>query len=153
MSLERRKRSLAEVNCKIFGQSPSIDLDVELKRQKQVLAAIQAGLIQSAHDVAEGGLAVAISESAIGAKDLGATVKLDGEATAALFAESQSRFVITVKRENKEAFEKMVEATQVGEVTNTNEVTIHNEENEVLLTANVDEMRKAWKGAIPCLLK
>lgn len=141
------------IHGKIFGQSPSIDLDVELKRQKQVLAAIQAGLIQSAHDVAEGGLAVAISESAIGAKDLGATVKLDGEATAALFAESQSRFVITVKRENKEAFEKMVEATQVGEVTNTNEVTIHNEENEVLLTANVDEMRKAWKGAIPCLLK
>ncbi|MDF4740487.1 hypothetical protein P3530_24385, partial [Vibrio parahaemolyticus] len=66
---------------------------------------------------------------------------------------SQSRFVITVKRENKEAFEKAVEAIQVGEVTNTNEVTIHNEENEVLLTANVDEMRKAWKGAIPCLLK
>ncbi|CEY76728.1 Uncharacterised protein [Streptococcus pneumoniae] len=47
----------------------------------------------------------------------------------------------------------MVEAIQVGEVTSTNEVTIHNEENEVLLTANVDEMRKAWKGAIPCLLK
>ncbi len=138
---------------KIFGKSPSIDLDVELKRQKQVLAAIQAGLVQSAHDVAEGGLAVAISESAIGANGLGATVKLDGEATAALFAESQSRFVITVKRENKEAFEKAVEAIQVGEVTNTNEVTIHNEENEVLLTANVDEMRKAWKGAIPCLLK
>lgn len=141
------------IHGKIFGQSPSIDLDVELKRQKQVLAAIQAGLIQSAHDVAEGGLAVAITESAIGAKGLGATVKLDGEATAALFAESQSRFVITVKRENKEAFEKAVEAIQVGEVTNTNEVTIHNEENEVLLTANVDEMRKAWKGAIPCLLK
>lgn len=80
-------------------------------------------------------------------------MKLDGEATAALFAESQSRFVITVKRENKEAFEKAVEAIQVGEVTSTNEVTIHNEENEVLLTANVDEMRKAWKGAIPCLLK
>ena len=124
-----------------------------IKTSKQVLAAIQAGLVQSAHDVAEGGLAVAISESAIGANGLGATVKLDGEATAALFAESQSRFVITVKRENKEAFEKAVEAIQVGEVTNTNEVTIHNEENEVLLTANVDEMRKAWKGAIPCLLK
>lgn len=46
-------------------------------------------------------------------------MKLDGEATAALFAESQSRFVITVKRENKEAFEKVVEAIQVGEVTST----------------------------------
>lgn len=79
-------------------------------------------------------------------------MKLDGEATAALFAESQSRFVITVKRENK-SVRKAVEAIQVGEVTSTNEVTIHNEENEVLLTANVDEMRKAWKGAIPCLLK
>ena len=53
----------------------------------------------------------------------------------------------------KKHLRKLYDAIQVGEVTNTNEVTIHNEENEVLLTANVDEMRKAWKGAIPCLLK
>ncbi|MDR4196669.1 phosphoribosylformylglycinamidine synthase II, partial [Bacillus cereus] len=87
---------------------------------KAVVEAIQAVLVQSAHVVAEGGLALAISESATGAKGLGATVNLDGEATAELFAESQSRFVITVKRENKEAFEKAVEAIQVGEVTSTN---------------------------------
>ncbi|WP_255396042.1 AIR synthase related protein, partial [Bacillus sp. S2-R3J1-FB-BA1] len=52
------------IHGKILVKSPSIYLDVELKRQKQVLAAIQAGLVQSAHDVAEGGLEVEISERA-----------------------------------------------------------------------------------------
>ena len=42
-----------------------LDLDVEKKRQDQILAAIQAGLLQSAHDLSEGGLAVALAESLI----------------------------------------------------------------------------------------
>lgn len=138
---------------RIFGQAPAIDLDVESKRQKQLLSAIQDGLVQSAHDVAEGGLAVAVAEALIGAKGLGANVKVTGEAVAALFAETQSRFVVSVKPENKEAFEQAVEAYLIGEVTNTNELVIQGEEEQVLVQASVDQMRDAWKGAIACLLK
>ena len=51
---------------KIFGKAPQIDLEVEKKHQKAVLEAIRAGLFASAHDLAEGGLAVALAESTFG---------------------------------------------------------------------------------------
>ncbi len=45
----------------ISGKAPSLDLEVEKKLQKQLLTAIRSGLVASAHDVAEGGLGVALS--------------------------------------------------------------------------------------------
>ncbi|WP_379971095.1 phosphoribosylformylglycinamidine synthase subunit PurL [Ectobacillus sp. sgz5001026] len=140
------------VDGRISGPSPSIDLKVEATRQQQLLAAIQTGLVQSAHDIAEGGFAVAIAESLIGAKALGAAVQVKGEAVTELFAESQSRFVVSVKAENKEAFEKVVEANLIGEVTNAAKLTITKGE-KILVDVFVNEMVDAWKGAIPCLLK
>ena len=47
---------------KIFGKAPELNIDIEKERQDQLLAAIRAGLIQSAHDLSEGGLAVAVAE-------------------------------------------------------------------------------------------
>ncbi|MFB5284276.1 phosphoribosylformylglycinamidine synthase subunit PurL [Peribacillus sp. Hz7] len=137
----------------IFGRAPEIDLDVEQARQQQILAAIQAGLIKSAHDVAEGGLAVALSESLFGEKELGASVTVTGEAVAALFSETQSRFLISVSPENQAAFEAAVkDAVQIGTVTNDATLRISAKET-TLVEANVQELQTAWKGAIPCLLK
>ncbi|PAF11741.1 hypothetical protein CHH61_25665, partial [Shouchella clausii] len=65
----------------------------------------------------EGGLAVAAAESLIGSTGLGADIKVKGNATSALFSESQSRFLLSVKKENQEAFESLVDATLIGEVT------------------------------------
>lgn len=56
----------------IFGKAPELDLEVEASYQAQILATIKNGLVSSAHDVAEGGVAVALAESVIGAKGLGA---------------------------------------------------------------------------------
>lgn len=139
-------------NGKIFGKAPSIDLEVEKNNQQQLLAAIQAGLVQSAHDVAEGGLSVAIAEAVIGANGLGADITVSGETVTALFAESQSRFVVSVSSENKEKFESLVDGACIGHVTDSNKMMIKNEEKE-LVSLSVDEMRGLWKGAIPCLLK
>ncbi|OUM85978.1 phosphoribosylformylglycinamidine synthase subunit PurL, partial [Parageobacillus thermoglucosidasius] len=47
---------------RIFGKAPAIDLATEAKRQRELLAAIQAGVVASAHDIAEGGFAVALAE-------------------------------------------------------------------------------------------
>ena len=138
---------------RIFGQAPSIDLNVEAARQKVILTAIQSGLVQSAHDVSEGGVAVALAEKTFAANGLGIEATLTGSATTALFAESQSRFVLTVKAENVEAFEQIVkEAQKIGTVTNDAKLTI-NGETGVLVEGTVEEFRSAWKGAIPCLLK
>ncbi|MED4553346.1 phosphoribosylformylglycinamidine synthase subunit PurL [Lysinibacillus capsici] len=139
-------------NGVISGKAPAIDLEVEATRQQALLKAIKAGLVQSAHDVAEGGLAVAIAETTFGAKGLGVDVTLTGSATTALFSESQSRFVVTVKEENAAAFvEIMKDAQKIGVVTNDALVKINGDKG-VLVEGTVEEFRSNWKGAIPCLL-
>lgn len=141
------------MNGRIFGQAPSIDLEVEASRQKALLQAIQAGLVASAHDVAEGGLAVAIAETTFGT-NLGVNVTLEGSATTALFSESQSRFVVTVKPELAARFEEVVtDAKQIGVVTEEANIVINSSEQQPLIEGTVAEFQDAWKGAIPCLLK
>ncbi|MGD7054440.1 phosphoribosylformylglycinamidine synthase subunit PurL [Sutcliffiella horikoshii] len=138
---------------KIFGKAPAIDLDVEARRQDELLAAIRAGLVASAHDVSEGGVGVALAESAMGARGLGASVTLTGNMTSALFSETQSRFVVSVRPENQEAFEAVVaDASLVGTVTRTGNLHIESASREVAVHVSVDDLRDAWKGAIPCLL-
>ncbi|MFJ7732440.1 phosphoribosylformylglycinamidine synthase subunit PurL [Lysinibacillus sp. NPDC097231] len=139
-------------NGVISGKAPAIDLEIEAARQQALLKAIKTGLVQSAHDVAEGGLAVAIAETTFDANGLGVDVTLTGSATTALFSETQSRFVVTVKEENAAAFVEIVrDAQKIGVVTNDALVKI-NGENGVLVEGTVEEFRSNWKGAIPCLL-
>lgn len=138
---------------KIFGQAPAIDLEVEAARQKELLTAIQAGLVQSATDLSEGGFAVALCEKAFGTEGLGAGVTVSGSAVTALFSETQSRFLVTVKEEKAADFERSVaDAIKIGVVTDSNRIVI-NGENGMLIDGTVDELRSAWKGAIQCLLK
>ncbi len=82
----------------IEAGAPGIDLDLEARVQAACLAGIQAGAIRSAHDVADGGLAVAVAESCI-AGGIGATLAIDaadGHRDALLFGESASRIVVSV---------------------------------------------------------
>lgn len=136
----------------ISGKAPSLDLEVEKAYQQAVLEAIRTGVVESAHDLAEGGLAVAVAESLISSKGLGAKVNVKEDAVTALFSESQSRFLLSIKPENKETFEKLVPATLVGEVTDTAVLTISQGET-ILVNEQVDSLMDAWRGAIPCLLK
>lgn len=141
------------VEGKIFGKVPAIDLDVEVTRQKGLLKAIQSKLVQSATDLSEGGFAVALCEKAFDAQGLGAEVSIPGSPITALFSETQSRFLVTVKDEHAGAFEKLVpDANRIGTVTATDEIVIKGEENTVLVEGTVEEFRSAWKGAIACLL-
>lgn len=137
---------------KIFGKAPEMDLEVENQYQQQVLQAIRAGLVSSAHDLAEGGLAVAAAESAMGSKGLGATIQIEGNKVSALFSESQSRFLLSVKKEHQQEFESLVAAKLIGEVTEQ-PVLIINSEDGLVLAEQVETLKQAWKGAIPCLLK
>ncbi|MEK3936552.1 phosphoribosylformylglycinamidine synthase subunit PurL [Sporosarcina sp. FSL W7-1349] len=137
---------------KIFGRVPAIDLDVEAKRQQELLTAIQHELVQSATDLSEGGFAVALCEKAFGTENLGAEVAISGSAVTALFSETQSRFLVTVKEENAAAFEKLVDdAVKIGTVTDNGRLVIKGD-NATLIDGTVEEFRSAWKGAIQCLL-
>ncbi|UXH42645.1 phosphoribosylformylglycinamidine synthase subunit PurL [Rossellomorea vietnamensis] len=140
---------------KIFGQAPTINLQTELRRQMQLLEAIQKGLVASAHDISEGGFAVALAESTFGTKGLGANVHVSGESNVAdLFSETQSRFIVTVKSENQNEFEKLVpDAKVIGDVTDLGAIKVSSANGDTILEASVEELESAWKGAIPCLLK
>ena len=101
---------VATVHGRKAGLPPRLDFDRELALHEGVRELIRAGLIRSAHDCSEGGLAVALAESCISAPvALGAVVELIGEDTAALredqllFNESQSRVVLSVAPESVEA--------------------------------------------------
>ncbi len=135
---------------RIFGKAPELDLDLEKKHQGQVLKAIRQGLVQSAQDLAEGGLAVALAECLISG-DLGAEISLSGNLVSQLFSESQSRFLLTVKPEHQAEFEGLVDAKLIGRVT-AEAVLVVEHEGSAAFHVEVEELRRAWKGALPCLL-
>lgn len=135
-----------------YGKAPAIDLEAEAGNQQAVLASIQQGFVASAHDLAEGGLAVALAESLFGT-ELGAKVTIDGDVTAALFSESQSRFLLTVSPKNQDAFELAVPgAKQIGLVTEDAELAVE-QDGQSIISEAVPTLEALWKGAIPCLLK
>lgn len=136
---------------KIEGKLMDFDLATEKQNQAFVLEAIQKGFIASAHDCAEGGLAVAITESAFG-KNLGVKVALDLPKEE-LFSETQSRFVLSVKPENQVAFEALAGdfATKVGEVTANGELNIQAKDGSI--QTKTQAAKQLWEGAIACLLK
>ncbi|MEK3888371.1 phosphoribosylformylglycinamidine synthase subunit PurL [Bacillus sp. FSL K6-3431] len=141
------------IQGKYEGKAPMINLDIEAKRQKELLEAIQSGLVVSAHDIAEGGFAVALAESVFGDKGLGVKMNVTGDTTVELFSETQSRFIVTIKAGNKEQFENVVEdAKAIGTVTDSGILEVLVNEEEVICE-NVKELESLWKGAIPCLLK
>lgn len=134
------------------GKAPAIDLQVEAKRQNLLSTAIKEGLVVSAHDLSEGGLAVGLAESLFKGQSLGAEVNVTGDATVALFSESQSRFLVTVKAENKEKFESLwTEASQIGSVTNDGKLKV-SVNGEVVIEDTAEELQKLWSEAIPKLV-
>ena len=136
------------LNNSYSGKAPKIDLKEEAKRQKQILKAIQAGLIVSATDISEGGLAVALAETTFTEQGLGLTVALEGNETVQLFSETQSRFIISVRPELQEKFESSIDsAKQIGYVTETNEFIVKVNDKQVIQEP-VDQLQKVWEQAL-----
>ncbi len=106
------------------GDAPHLDLEEEKAVQAAVLGAIRAGLVRSAHDVSDGGLAVCLAESAV-FSGLGAEVALpqvDARRDAVLFGEAQSRVVLSVAPDDAEAVQALcaehgAQAIGIGTVT------------------------------------
>jgi phosphoribosylformylglycinamidine synthase len=88
---------LATVHGIVAGDAPVIDMSGEAALQTLVIDAAGAGLIRSAHDCSDGGLAVTLAECCFDADGLGCDVALAGtDPTVALFSESASRIVVSV---------------------------------------------------------
>lgn len=135
----------------IEGKLMDFDLAVEKSNQDLVLSAIKSDLVASAHDCAEGGLAVAVAESAF-TNQLGVDITMEMPVEN-LFAETQSRFVLSVIPEKQAEFEALAgdKAVKIGEVTNTGDLKLTALGGEInVATKKAEEL---WEEAIPCLMK
>ncbi|MCD6167252.1 phosphoribosylformylglycinamidine synthase subunit PurL [bacterium] len=118
----------------IAGDAPSLDLKFEKRLQQFLLQAIHNGWIKSAHDTAEGGLAVALAECCFLDHEhwVGAEIKL-GENMRSdflLFAEDQSRIVVSVAAEDLTHLQQLAKKQEIpllvlGKVTNNARLRIH----------------------------
>ncbi|MFC5452209.1 phosphoribosylformylglycinamidine synthase subunit PurL [Paenibacillus aestuarii] len=138
------------------GRPPELDLAVEKRLQGAVLRAIQEGLVASAHDLSEGGLAAALAESCISGH-LGAQVAVTTELRAdfALFSESQSRILLTAAPDKADALKQWIASQgvpyqEIGTVTGAElKIAVNGEQR---IQSAVSELEKVWKDAIPCLM-
>jgi phosphoribosylformylglycinamidine synthase len=141
------------------GTPPAIDLELEKRTQDLLIEFIEAGLVRSAHDLSEGGLAVALAESAFhGARRLGCEVELDGALRddALLFGESQSRVVLTCRRADagallERAADRGVPAKVIGRVGGP-DIAVRRPGREVLRVPVAAAFR-AWKDSLPAFFK
>jgi len=97
---------LSKIHAVEFSPAPYFDLEGEFLLQKKIGELINKKLIQSAHDVSEGGLFITLCESSFN-RELGFTVETKDELRedAYLFGEGQSRVVVSVKADLIEKFE------------------------------------------------
>lgn len=131
---------------------PKVRMNEAKELYLKVMEANKLGLIESSHDLSDGGLAVSLAESAFGAM-MGANISLDNlpadlSNEALLFAESHSRFVISIRPENKAAFEAVMgsRAFFLGKVGGTQLIVSRKGQN--LIQSKVDALQKAWSGGL-----
>lgn len=149
---------LATIHGIVAGQPPVVNFDLERRVQQTCREGIRQGWVKSAHDCAEGGLAIALAESCIsGGK--GARVIVPTEATTrwdqVLFGEGGARIVVSIaplQQDNWEAFlrEQLGDRWQsLGVVESADsELTIQTANNLLLIKMTLVESRDRWQGAI-----
>jgi phosphoribosylformylglycinamidine synthase II len=133
---------------KMWGLPPELDMEYEKRVQSAIREIVVAGHVESAHDLSDGGLAVALAECCAGG--IGATVEVPGmNLMAALFHEGPSRIVVSTNAPEmveKIAREHGVEAVRIG-VTMKEELRIdHN--GVTVIDCAVDKLRAAREDAL-----
>ncbi|HUU37904.1 MAG TPA: phosphoribosylformylglycinamidine synthase subunit PurL [Candidatus Desulfaltia sp.] len=137
------------------GRPPGIDLEREKAVQELCREAIGKGLLRSAHDLSEGGLAVCAAECCLlSGTRIGCAIGLDDKLRpdALLFAESQSRLLVSTAARHlsqllKLAEERAIPAKAVGQVGGK-ELIIRQGGREIV-RLSVEQLYEAWKRAIP----
>ena len=139
----------------LWGRPPRLDMDLEKRVQATVRELVREKAVESAHDLGEGGLAVALAECCFGAKSVGADIRLDSDLDpeVLLYHEGPSRILVSTadsERVFAAAKRNGVPAVAIG-VTLDSRVTIRNR-NRVLIDSRVDELKNIWNSALEHLL-
>lgn len=144
---------LKEIHGQVAGDAPGIDLDFEKRVQEACLEAIHKGLVHSAIDISDGGLAVAISEACISNPDkpLGASIfisrKLRNDEV--FFSESQSVIIVTINEKNLLEMERIaarnvVPCVTIGRVKDNGRLRFND-----IIDLPLDEAKSVYETALP----
>ena len=145
---------LATVHQTIAGMPPIVDFELERRVQSVCRSSIRNGWIQSAHDCAEGGFAIALSESCFG-HHLGAEIQIPdppARIDQVLFAEGGARIIVSVKPEAVSEWETVLAAElgnhwqKLGTVGGASlKISIA---QLPIIDATIAELSAAWSSAI-----
>jgi phosphoribosylformylglycinamidine synthase subunit PurL len=138
------------------GKVPALDLELEKAVQSACLEAAEAGLLTSAHDCSDGGLAVALAESSfssLGREAIGARIELEStlSPTTLLFSESPSRIIVTFGPAIADQVRQIAERHNapfavIGQVGG-DKLTISVNGREVV-SAGVANLESTWRGGL-----
>lgn len=148
---------LATIHQTVAGQPPSLDFELEKKVQAACRHGIRQGWLNSAHDCAEGGLAVALAESSISG-NLGAEIVINTDnqrLDELLFGESASRIIVSVHPQHQTTWENYLQETldnnwqKLGVVGSSfGNLSILNLHNTTLIDSDVVTIKEIWENAI-----
>jgi phosphoribosylformylglycinamidine synthase subunit PurL len=142
----------------LWGYPPELDLAKEAALQKTVIELIQRGLVDSAHDCSDGGIAVALAEKTF-PKGVGARVNIESHGLPAEFAllgEDASRILLSCDPENVSRIQQIAEkhgiaADVLGEtVSDRLEISI---DGKPVVAASIAELTKEYEGALESALR
>ena len=142
---------------------PRVEPQSAILRYRKLYQAIQQNLVKSCHDCSDGGLGVALAESAF-AGNLGLSIDLNKVPIPAgmtpfrndimLFSETPSRIIVTIKPEHKDQFESIMQNSQfalIGSVTGQT-LDIQGVEGESIMSAPIDDLKEAWQATMQPLV-
>ncbi|WP_071190885.1 phosphoribosylformylglycinamidine synthase subunit PurL [Trichormus sp. NMC-1] len=150
---------LATIHHTIAGKPPRVDFDLERRVQKACRDGIRARWVNSAHDSAEGGVAVALAESCLSG-NLGAEINFpisanhDSRFDEVLFGEGGARILVSVSEENQEKWESYLKEhltenwQKLGTVSNSGNLQILTADNHQLLQVSLEDMSDRYSQAI-----
>jgi len=147
-----------EVLRQLWGFPPALELEREAALQKALVEMTQAGLVDSAHDGSEGGIAVTLTESSLPA-GIGAKIDLPGQELPpefVLFGEDASRVVISCDRTNLAGIQRVagsygIAADLIGETIAENlEIKV---DGKVVVFSTINELRAVYESALENTLR
>ncbi len=140
---------------RLFGELganvPKIRKEQARRIYQKMAQATAMGLLVSAHDLSDGGLAVALAESAFGG-NVGAEITLPDwpvPLQAKLFAESHARFVVSIRPEMRAQFESLMggDAHFLGRVSDSGKLLVYHDQKEII-ALTVQQMLSSWRQGL-----
>ncbi len=141
----------------IGNKVPQVEAKTAMKLYRALNKAIRAGLVASCHDCSDGGLGVALAETAF-AGGLGLNVNLKDVPYRGkkrddfiLFSETASRFVVTIHPKNQAKFEKLMRslvAREIGFVSNDGLLQISGLSGQTIIKEKIGKLKDAWQAPL-----